>query len=168
MNKLATIKQNATADQFQVPAVHNALNALTTRQRAFVLGVMVSGLSMSAAAVEAGYSSGDQAQALMRNPNVVEAIRVMQLEYSKALDMTMADVQQGMLDAIDLARNTDNAMAMIAGWREIGKLIGVYVEKKEVKVTFNTPEAIQQADTATLLRLVSSEVIEGELADEPE
>ena len=165
MNKLASIKQNAISDQFQAPAVHNALNKLTTRQRAFVLGVMVAGLSMSAAAVQAGYSNGNHAAVLMKNPNVVHAITVMQQEYSKRLELTIEDVQQGMLDAIDVARATDNAVGMIAGWREIGKLIGAYTEKKEIKVSFDHPEALENADTADLLKLVSSEVIEGELAE---
>jgi len=167
MNKLATVKQNAISDQFQAPAVHNALTLLTTRQRAFVLGVMVTGLSMSAAAVQAGYSTGNHATILMRNPNVVSAITIMQQEYSKALDLTIADVQQGMLDAIDVSRATDNALGMIAGWREIGKLIGAYTEKKEVKISITTPEALEDASTEDLLKLVSNDIIEGELSDLP-
>jgi phage terminase small subunit len=165
MNKLATIKQNATSDQFQAPAVHEALNKLTTRQRAFVLGVMVAGLSMSAAAVQAGYSTGSHATILMNNPNVVQAITVMQQEYSRRMELTIEDVQQGMLDAIDVARATDNANAMVAGWREIGKMIGAYVEKKEIKISFEDPESIVNADTADLLKLVSSDIIEGELSE---
>ena len=164
MNKLATIKQNAISDQFQAPAVHEALNKLTTRQRAFVRGVMVAGLSMSAAAVQAGYSTGNHASVLMNNPNVVHAITVMQMEYSKRLELTVEDVQQGLLDAIDVARATDNANAMVAGWREIGKIIGAYTEKREIKITFDNPDSIVNADTADLHRLVSSDVIEGELA----
>ena len=164
MNKLATIKQNAISDQFQAPAVHKALNVLTTRQRAFVLGVMVAGLSMSAASVQAGYSTGNHAQVLMKNPNVIHAITVMQQEYSKNLELTVEDVQQGMLDAIDVARATDNAVGMVAGWREIGKIIGVYTEKKEVHVTFDTPEALADASTEDLLKLVSNDIIEGELS----
>lgn len=168
MNKLARIKQNAVSDQFQAPAVHDALNQLTTRQKAFVLGIMVAGLSMSAAAVQAGYSNGGHATVLMRNPNVVHAITVMQQEYSKNLEISLEDVQQGMLDAIDVARATDNANAMVAGWREIGKIIGAYTEKKEIKVSFDNPEALENADTADLLKLVSSEIIEGELAEADE
>lgn len=165
MNKLATIKQNAISDQFQAPAVHNALSFLTTGQRAFVLGIMVTGLSMSAAAVAAGYSTGNHATILMRNPNVIQAITVMQQEYSKALELTVADVQQGMLDAIDVARITDNAMGMVAGWREIGKLIGAYTEKKKIHVFFDTPEALEDASTEDLLKLVSNDIIEGELSE---
>lgn len=161
VNKLAQIKREAVTDG----PVHAALAILTTRQRAFVLGIMVQGLPASVAAVEAGYSSGNHASILMRNPNVVDAIAVMQQEYAKQLDIEMHDVQNGFLDAIEVGRATNNAMAMIAGWREIAKLHGMYTEKKEVKVSFEHPEALQEADTSVLLELVSSDVIEGELAD---
>lgn len=165
MKGLAQIKQNAIQDGFKSPAVHAALAVLTTRQKRFVLGIMVQGLTPSAAATQAGYSSASQATTLLKNELVVDAISAMQLEYAKDLELSMQDVQQGMLDAIEIARITDNPMAMIAGWREIGKLIGVYVEKKEIKFTAEMPEALQDASTEELLKLVSSDVIEGELAN---
>lgn len=162
MQNLATVKQNATNDGFKSPAVHEALALLTSRQKVFVLGIMVSGLPAAAAAVQAGYSTGNHASILMRNPNVVQAISVMQMEYSKDLEIGMSEVQQGILDAIEVGRATDNAMAMIAGWREIAKLLGFYTEKKELTLKFATPEALADASTADLLKLVSSDVIEGE------
>jgi len=165
MQSLATVKQNATADGFKSPSVHAALSLLTGRQKQFVLAVMVTGLAASAAAVQAGYSSGNHATVLMRNPNVVEAIRVMQIEYAKDLEIGMSEVQQGMLDAIEVARATDNAMAMIAGWRELAKMLGLYTEKKELSINFENPEALEEANTADLLKLVGSDVIEGEIAE---
>jgi hypothetical protein len=163
VSKLSVIKQNAVADGFNSPAVHAALAVLTGRQRAFVLGVMVRELPATVSAINAGYSTGNHVTILMRNPNVLEAIRVMQIEYSKDLELGMSEVQQGLLDAIELGRSTDNAMAMIAGWREIAKLLGLYTEKKEIKLTFEDSSELKDASTRDLLKLVSSDVIEGEI-----
>jgi phage terminase small subunit len=157
----ALIAINACQDQFQAPTVHAALALLTSKQRVFVLGIMVSGLSNSAAAREAGFASGNHASVLMKNPNVVNAIAAMQLEYASKLEMDVENVKEGMLDAIDVARATNNAMAMIAGWREIGKLIGVYVEpEKNININVNDMDSLENVSTERLYELMGKNVLE--------
>ena len=161
------VGQNAIADQFKAPAVHAALALLTSRQRAFVLAIMISGLSTNAAAVQAGYSTGNQGYVLMKNPNVVNAIAAMQTEYAHDLELGMEEVKQGMLDAIDVARATNNAMAMIAGWREIGKLIGAYVEpEKLIKIDISDTRSLESVPTVKLYEMLEEDednILEGEL-----
>jgi phage terminase small subunit len=157
----ALIAINASQDQFQAPAVHASLALLTSKQRIFVLGIMVSGLSNSAAAKEAGFASGNHASILLKNPNVVNAIAAMQLEYSRKLELDIEDVKEGMLDAIDVGRATNNAMAMIAGWREIGKLIGSYVEpEKNININVNDMDSLENVPTAKLYELLDNNVLE--------
>jgi hypothetical protein len=157
----ALVAQNAILDQFQNPQVHTALTLLTSKQKTFVLGIMISGLSVSAASRAAGFASGNQGYVLMKNPNVTEAIAAMQLEYANKLDLDMDDVKEGMLDAINVGRITNNAMAMIAGWREIGKLIGAYVEpEKLITIDINDNRSLENIPTSKLYEMMGNDVIE--------
>lgn len=90
--------------------------------------------------------------------------------WDNAGDITRRDVVEGLREAIDLAQLKEEPSAMVAGWREIGKVVGVY-EPKEVKVTHNGTiqhqlEQLEQLSDEELLAISSDEVIEGEVIHE--
>ena len=84
----------------------------------------------------------------MRNPKVIAAIAEERAEYARASGMTKQKVVEGFSEAIDLARIKADPIAMIAGWREIGKMCGFYeATKTEIKVSVQGQVLIQRLNS---------------------
>lgn len=144
---------------------------LTEMQRAFVNHLVHNKLNQTAAARQAGFNQpGTSAHALMRNPKVLAAIAVEREEYAKASGMTKKKVIDGFSEAIDMARIKGDPIAMIAGWREIGKMCGFYeAQKAEITVSVQGQVLIQRLNSMSdeeLLQLAEGDpsVLEGEFS----
>lgn len=142
---------------------------LTEMQRRFVQHLVHDKLNQTAAARQAGFvGPGTAANALMRNPKVLAAIAVEREEYAKASGMTKKKVIDGFLEAIDIGRIKADPIAMIAGWREVGKMCGFYeAQKTEVTVSVSGQMLVQRLNTMSdeeLLRMAEQDpsVLEGE------
>lgn len=147
----------------------DASQPLTEMQRMFVQHLVHDKLNQTAAARQAGFHQpGTSAHALMKNPKVLAAIAEERLEYAKASGMTKRKVIEGFSEAIDLARIKADPIAMIAGWREIGKMCGFYeATKTKVEVSVQGQVLIQRLNTMSdeeLLALAEGDptVLEGE------
>lgn len=144
---------------------------LTEMQRMFVQHLVHDKLNQTAAARQAGFNQpGTSAHALMKNPKVLAAIAEERLEYAKASGMTKQKVIEGFSEAIDLARIKADPIAMIAGWREIGKMCGFYeATKTKIEVSVQGQVLIQRLNTMSdeeLLALADGDptVLEGEFS----
>ena len=131
------------------PGAQNPKGVLTEQQRLFVKHLVHDKLNQTAAARQAGFNQpGTSAHALMRNPKVLAAIAEERLEYAKASGMTKQKVIEGFSEAIDLARIKADPIAMIAGWREIGKMCGFYeATKTKIEVSVQGQVLIQRLNT---------------------
>lgn len=129
-----------------VSGTQDVSQPLTEMQRMFVYHLVQNKLNQTAAARQAGFNQpGTSANALMRNPKVLAAIAEERLEYAKASGMTKSKVIEGFSEAIDLARIKADPIAMIAGWREIGKMCGFYeATKTELKVSVQGKVLLQR------------------------
>lgn len=88
------------------------------------------------------------------------AIAEARKELSSAAQLSRADVIDGFLEAINLARLGADPASMIRGWTEIGKMLGHYApEIKKVEITDpnNLGAKMRAMTDAELL-----EIIEGE------
>ena len=54
-------------------------------------------------------------------------------------EITRDDVLEGFKDAIAIARTQSEPMTMIAGWREVGKMLGMYEAKLKIEITGELP-----------------------------
>lgn len=142
---------------------------LTEMQRMFVHHLVHNKLNQTAAARQAGFNQpGTSATALMKNPKIQRAIAEERAEYARASGMTKRKVIEGFSEAIDLARIKADPIAMIAGWREIGKMCGFYeATKTEIKVSVQGQVLIQRLNSMSdeeLLALAEGDpsVLEGE------
>lgn len=101
----------------------------------------------AAAAVRAGYSrrtARQIAHELLTKPDVAAAVRAGEAGLAATAQVAREDALRGFLTAIDVARAKGDPAAMIAGWREIGRMCGYYApERHEVHVG---------ADASTLRR----------------
>lgn len=74
---------------------------------------------------------------MAKRPLVAQYMQDKRNELSDALQIRRADVVEGIKDAIEMARISADPMAMIRGWSEIAKILGLNapeVKKLEISV----------------------------------
>lgn len=140
------------------------LPVLPAKQQAFVDWI-ASGLTPTAAAKRAGYSKpGTIGPDLMIREEVRLHIEYHQAQHAKEMGMTREKVQEGLLEAIEVARELGDAGSMIRGWAEVARIAGLnQPDKKEIDVNINTAgqatqRQLRQLPTTQLLELVGQEV----------
>jgi hypothetical protein len=135
------------------------------------------GMTPSDAAVFCGFEDpGKTAKQLMMRPTVKKALNVMIERTMKMSEITRDDVLDGFKDAIAIARTQSEPMTMIAGWREVGKMLGMYEAKLKIEITGGAGELERQLanmSDAELLRMVHARSsllppIEGEVVEDGE
>jgi len=110
-----------------------------------------------------------------RSESTQVALREQQDQLAQEVNITRADVVQGFLDAINRAKLQAEPATEIAGWKEIGKLLGHYApEIKKVQLTDGQETILRKLEgmsTAELLSLAQRKrelVINGEAQRVPE
>lgn len=128
--------------------------ALSARESAFVSSFLASG-NATASAIAAKFSPNGASVAgnrMLRNVRVQEALQAQQKADATRLSIRREDVLAGLVEAVDAARHQQNPMAMVAGLRELGRMLGFYapeVKRVELKsgqsVTHNNMTAMTDA-----------------------
>lgn len=143
---------------------------LTEKQRKYAQA-RAKGLSHTAAAAQAGYSSAESAQDLKDHPLVLAAVQKEQERFEKKNDVTREKVFAGLMESIEMAKLQGEPMTMVAGWREIGKMAGYYApETRRIEISASGHVTIQQLQSmsdAELLKLAEKEVIDGDFTSVP-
>ncbi len=122
------------------------------------------GMGMTQAARAAGYKHPtDEGWKVEQREHVKAAIVAERAKYEVVADMSRKAVMDGLKDAIEMARLTSDASSMVAGWREIAKILGYYApETKVLQITGGSgAEAQRQIKNMTDEELVRL-IIEGE------
>lgn len=134
---------------------------LTVKQSRFVSEYLVDG-NGAAAAIRAGYGvAGGKVTAcrLLTNPNVQKALQARQAADATRLSLQREDVLAGLQEAINQAREQGNPAAMIRGWSEIGKMLGLMApETKRVELSTGQRELqanFSAMNDAQLLALIA-------------
>ena len=102
--------------------------ALTPKQQVFVAQYALDH-NGAGAAVRAGYSvlgAKQTAHKLLTNLDVQEALRAEERALAAKLQVTRDSVVAALLEAVEMARLKGDAMALVAAWREIAKVTGLY------------------------------------------
>jgi len=135
---------------------------LSARQTRFVSEYLVDGVG-SQAAIRAGVApSGAHvwASRALRIAKVAEALQARQAADAARLSLQREDVLNGLLQAIEQGRLQSNPMAMIRGWVEIAKLMGL-VAPERVKVDLNVQGQVEmgrlnQLSDSELLKMIEA------------
>lgn len=138
--------------------------SLFPRQQRFVEEYLSCG-NGTQAAVRAGYGRAGahvEASRLLKDPKVAAAVRTGQSELAARHEVTRDRVVKELLEAVDLARSQGDPGGMISGWREIGRLMGLYASEKAVKVDVNIAAKrlvghLETLPDAELLRICEGE-----------
>lgn len=128
---------------------------LTAKQARFIDEYLVDA-NGTQAAIRAGYGAAGArvaAYRLLTNVAVSSAIEARQRADAIRLSMERETVLAQLLEAVQMARVQMNPAGMVAGLREIGKLMGLYAPER-VKV------AVDAADAMRLRRLETMSDVE--------
>jgi hypothetical protein len=138
---------------------------LNEKQAAYV-NARASGKSRNQSAVVAGYNTTSIEEL---SPTVAAALTEEFKKNAKMAGVTREDIIQGLLDAANMGRISADPMSMIAAYRELGKLCGLYapeVKKIEHELGKETLHALENLSDAELLRMSRGRVIApGEITD---
>lgn len=148
----------------------NTGDVLTARQARFVDEYLLSGNGAEAARL-AGYSAKTARQMATENlskPAIQAAIQAREDATASQLELTRQAVIGELQGAIALAREQQNPMAMISGWREIAKMCGFYASER-VAVELSAASRgrrtrYEEMDDDTLFRIAMGQVVEGLIA----
>lgn len=153
-------------------AAANPDRPLTSRMKEFVK-LWAQGESILSAAIRAGYNDGGTyAYRLAKDPAILKIYHREKEAYAAAVGMTRQKVMEGLLEAVEMAKIQADPTAMIAGWREVGKMCGYYepVKKQiDVNITGNVVmQRLNKLSDAELLKLIETETanaLEGEFVE---
>ena len=142
---------------------------ISEAQDAYVEAIL-DGKSKAEAALSAGYSHRQSSSAAERSALVQNALAERREELSSATQITRVGVLNGILEAIEMARLQGEPLAMLAGFRDISKMMGYNApEVKKVEVTSSQGRLrhkMQSLSDDDLLRLAEGgsidDVIDGE------
>lgn len=132
-------------------------STLSAKQTRFISEYLVDGCGAQSAIRSGVAASGAHvwASRTLRIAKVADALATRQAADAARLCLRREDVLAALLEAVDQARMQSNPASMIAGLREIGKMMGFYaIETKRVEVS-----AAGQVDLNHLNRLSDAELL---------
>ena len=120
---------------------------LTVKQQRFVDEYLVD-CNGARAAVAAGYGvagSRVAAHRLLTRANVRAAIKARQGVDARRLEIGRQEAIEGLLEAVNQAKAMGDPMALVAAWREIGRMLGFYApERRQVEVKADAGAEVDQ------------------------
>ena len=82
---------------------------------------------MAGYAAASSHVTGSQ---LLQKPKVAAALRALEARNAQDLEVSRLEVLARLLEAADLAKEQAQPMAMVAAWRTIGQMAGLYGPEK--------------------------------------
>jgi hypothetical protein len=133
-----------------------------------IVGMKVRGVGTTEIAKELGLSGKQSVDNIIQQPNVQGALEKEYQRFRRAADIERQDIVDGMIEAIEMARMLSDPQAMLAGWRELAKVCGLYApEVRRIELTVGAKRAKTKYETLSdeeLFALAHGRVIEGESA----
>ena len=135
---------------------------LNDEEANFVYNAEVLGMPMRAAAKMAGMPVSRAVK-----PHIVQARELVKRELRGNLGFTREDIVAGYQDAIGMAKMIADPVAMIAGWKETAKILGLDAPQR-IDINLQASIEVQQAQIRTLStedllkRLGAGDIIDAE------
>ena len=132
-------------------------SAITPRQAKFVDEYLVDG-NGTQAATRAGYGAAGArvaAYRLLTNVAISSAIEAHQRADATRLSIERETVLAQLLEAVEMARTQMNPAGMVAGLREIGKLMGFYTDRVKVDVGVTDQQERRRMEAMTDAELLA-------------
>lgn len=153
-----------------LPPEYRAGAAITDKQKALADAIL-EGLTPTQAAARAGIYINHVARTL-KQPVVQSYMAEIRKKAEEEIKITVVDVLNGFKHAIDDAKLQGDPTAQIAGWREIGKMLGYYApERKKLELSddlLRLKNRLEDLSEAELLKLASPVTMDGEYEHLPD
>lgn len=138
-----------------------------TNQQKILVDSLFAGMSQKQAKARAGYGERASVKHIFEKHPAMQAYAAhLQHTEKKKWQISREQVTQGMLEAIQDAKILEEPNTQINGWRELGRLHGLYApEEKKVTLSAEKSEQIRQLEEASvdeLLDMTEFDVIEGD------
>lgn len=135
--KSSEIEHGGSTHLMAAPTKVTALDTPLTPQEQEYVRLRGLGMAQVQAAKGAGYARADKnAHLLEKRPRVQAALAKIHEETRQRMRIEREDVVAGLQEAIEYAKRMDDPGNIIAGWREIAKILGLYEpETKRIEVT---------------------------------
>ena len=130
---------------------------MTAKQARFVDEYLVDA-NGTQAAIRAGYGAAGArvaAHRLLTNVAISSAIEARQSVDATRLSVDRNRVLTGLLEAVEMAREQRNPAGMVAGLREIGKLMGFYTDRVKVDVGVTDQQERRRMEAMTDAELLA-------------
>ena len=141
---------------------------LNSKQRSFVTALVHENQTKTRSAIIAGYSPNNacnSARDLLALPKIQAAVAAERASYAIASGVTKKAVVDGLMEAVDMAKIKADPLAMIAGWREVGKMLGFYEPTKvNMNVSVNGQVLLSKMNTMSDAELLE-QIAETDLTD---
>lgn len=142
----------------------NACSTLTAKQVRF-LAEYGKDANGTRSAIAAGYGRAGAhvtASRLLRNPKVQKALQARQRADATRLSLSRDRVVAGLLGAIEQAKLAGEPSSVIAGWREVGRMMGYYTpEVRRVEVS-TAAAAVERGKLELLSDEALMAIVEGQ------
>jgi hypothetical protein len=144
---------------------------ILTSMQSTLVDATLQGKDRVAACAAAGYSQPFKQQNVPFKSEAVQlALHEARKELSSAAQITRADVIDGFMEAINVARLAADPASMIKGWSETAKVLGLYApEVKKIEMSMNQQrlkskfESMSDADLVEIIEGRAPLLIEGEV-----
>ena len=130
---------------------------MTAKQARFIDEYLVDA-NGTQAAIRAGYGAAGArvaAHRLLTNVAISSAIEARQRVDATRLSVDRDRVLAGLLEAVEMAREQRNPAGMVAGLREIGKLMGFYTDRVKVDVGVTDQQERRRMEAMTDAELLA-------------
>jgi phage terminase small subunit len=125
---------------------------MTPKQRRFVEEYGTD-LNATQAAIRAGYSArtaNEQGARLLANANIATAIQVAQRARSERLQISQDDVLRGLHREATLTGDGASHAARVSAWTQIGKHLGMFIERRQQLGEDGQPVSPQASQAFTI------------------
>ena len=134
------------------------VNTLMTAKQARFVDEYLVDANGTQAAIRAGYGAAGArvaAHRLLTNVAISSAIEARQRVDATRLSVDRNRVLTGLLEAVEMAREQRNPAGMVAGLREIGKLMGFYTDRVKVDVGVTDQQERRRMEAMTDAELLA-------------
>jgi hypothetical protein len=121
-------------------------NGLTKKQTEFLaFYTSCAFLPMKEICRQAGVTPSQVAQWKLKSPAFRRQLDIEHNRTQQAAGMDRKQVLQGILEAIEIAKDMRQPSSMISGWREVGRMCGFYEpERREITLSVDKKELMKE------------------------
>lgn len=131
-------------------------NGLTKKQTEFLaLYMSCAFLPMKEICRQAGVKPSQVAQWKLKSPAFRRQLDIEYNRTQQAAGMDRKQVLQGILEAIEIAKDMRQPSSMISGWKEVGRMCGFYEpERREITLSVDKKQVLEELKSMSTQELL--------------